>query len=33
MESIEMSWLEISNHFGTTRYYGLQNMLIGSWDI
>ena len=40
MESIEVGWPEISDIFGTThyslytcKYHGLQNMLIGSWDI
>ena len=38
--SIEVGWPEISDIFGTThyslytcKYHGLQNMLIGSWDI
>ena len=40
MESIEVGLPEISDIFGTTRYslytckyHGLQNILIGSWDI
>jgi hypothetical protein len=38
-ESIEVGLPEITDIFGTTRYlhtckyHGLQNMLIGSWDI
>jgi hypothetical protein len=43
MESIEVGWPEISDIFGTrilptctciySKYHGLQNMLIGSWEI
>ena len=40
MESIEVGWPALIDIFGTTRYSlyickynGLQNMLVGSWDI